>query len=88
LLVGQNRALRHLMFSVLMSLEIGISSAILRRRMAFISRIFTPGRDHFFLLGPRGTGKTLWSTHRYPRALRIDLLDPETLRCFPPGQSA
>jgi predicted AAA+ superfamily ATPase len=48
--------------------------------MAFISRIFTPGRDHFFLLGPRGTGKTLWSTHHYPRALRIDLLDPETLR--------
>lgn len=22
--------------------------------MAFISRFFTPGRDHFFLLGPRG----------------------------------
>ncbi len=39
-----------------------------------------PGRDHFFLLGPRGTGKTLWSTHHYPKALRIDLLDPETLR--------
>ena len=48
--------------------------------MAFIPRIFTPGRDHFFMLGPRGTGKTLWSTHHYPRALRIDLLDPETLR--------
>jgi predicted AAA+ superfamily ATPase len=61
-------------------LEIGINSAILRLRMAFIPRIFTPGRDHFFLLGPRGTGKTLWSTHHYPQALRIDLLDPETLR--------
>ena len=61
-------------------LEIGICSAILRPRMAFIPRFFTPGRDHFFLLGPRGTGKTLWSTHHYPRALRIDLLDPETLR--------
>ncbi|MBL9203566.1 MAG: ATP-binding protein [Opitutaceae bacterium] len=48
--------------------------------MAFIPRIFTPGREHFFLLGPRGTGKTLWSTRHYPRALRIDLLDPETLR--------
>ena len=48
--------------------------------MAFIPRIFMPGRDHFFLLGPRGTGKTLWSTHHYPTALRIDLLDPETLR--------
>jgi hypothetical protein len=61
-------------------LEIGISSAILRLRMAFIPRIFTPGRDPFFLLGQRGTGKTLWSTHHYPKALRIGLLDPETLR--------
>lgn len=48
--------------------------------MVFTARIFTPTRDHFFLLGPRGTGKTLWSVHHYPRALRIDLLDPETLR--------
>ena len=36
--------------------------------------------SHFFLLGPRGTGKTLWSIHHFPQALRIDLLDPETLR--------
>ena len=48
--------------------------------MAFIPRILAPGRDHFFLLGPRGTSKTLWSTHHYPQALRIDLLDPEKLR--------
>src|ERR1039458_960606 len=48
--------------------------------MAFIPRIFRPGPEHFFLLGPRGTGKTLWSTHQYPKALRIDLLEPETLR--------
>ncbi len=50
--------------------------------MEFIPRIFTPGESHFFLLGPRGTGKTLWTTHHYPDALRIDLLDPETLRLF------
>lgn len=50
--------------------------------MAFIPRIFVPGKDHFFLLGPRGTGKTLWAKHQYPNALRIDLLDPETLRSF------
>jgi acetylornithine/succinyldiaminopimelate/putrescine aminotransferase len=62
------------------ALEIGIRSAILRLRMAFIPRILAPGRDHFFLLGPRGTSKTLWSTHHYPQALRIDLLDPEKLR--------
>ncbi len=48
--------------------------------MEFVPRIFTSGRDHFFLLGPRGTGKTQWSLHQYPDALRIDLLDPETLR--------
>jgi uncharacterized protein len=64
-----------------MCLEIGIGSAVLRLRMAFIPRILMPGvSDHFFLLGPRGTGKTLWSPHHYPKALRIDLLDPETLR--------
>lgn len=50
--------------------------------MEFIPRIFTPNRGHFFLLGPRGTGKTLWSMRQYPHALRIDLLDPETLRLF------
>ena len=52
--------------------------------MAFTPRIFTPGRDHFFLLGPRGTGKTLWCAHEYPDALRIDLLDPAVLRQFSP----
>jgi uncharacterized protein len=63
-------------------LQNGNSNAILRRKMAFIPRIFNPGRDHFFLLGPRGTGKTLWCAHQYPDALRIDLLDPRTLREF------
>ncbi len=43
-------------------------------------RYFTPPIDHFFLLGPRGTGKS-WLTQRlYPDALRVDLLDPETIR--------
>jgi predicted AAA+ superfamily ATPase len=43
-------------------------------------RYFMPPADHFFLLGPRGTGKT-WLTQRlFPDALRIDLLDPETVR--------
>ena len=48
--------------------------------MDSISRYFIPPPDHFFLLGPRGTGKT-WMTRRlFPQALRIDLLEPETLR--------
>lgn len=48
--------------------------------MEYTLRFFKPPADHFFLLGPRGTGKT-WLTQRlFPDALRIDLLDPETLR--------
>ena len=50
--------------------------------MAFIPRILVPGKDHCFLLGPRGTGKTLWAKHQYPNALRVDLLDPENLRSY------
>jgi predicted AAA+ superfamily ATPase len=48
--------------------------------MAFIPRFLTCGKDHFFLLGPRGTGKTLWCANQFPNALRVDLLDPATLR--------
>lgn len=62
--------------------QIGGIVAIPRVVMAFISRVLNPGKDHFFLLGPRGTGKTAWCTHQYPDALRIDLLDPGTLRQF------
>lgn len=43
-------------------------------------RFLDPPADHFFLLGPRGTGKTWWTQRRYPDALRVDLLEPETLR--------
>jgi predicted AAA+ superfamily ATPase len=50
--------------------------------MVFIPRLLTAGRDHFFLLGPRGTGKTLWCAHEYPNALRVDLLDPAVLRRY------
>ena len=44
------------------------------------SRFFSPPADHFFLLGPRGTGKTWWTRQRYPDALRVDLLEPAVLR--------
>ena len=43
-------------------------------------RYFTSPADHYFLLGPRGTGKTWLTRLMFPDALRIDLLDPETLR--------
>lgn len=48
--------------------------------MAIVSRFLRHGPEHFFLLGPRGTGKTLWCGQEFPAALRIDLLDPATLR--------
>jgi uncharacterized protein len=50
--------------------------------MAFIPRLLATGRDHFFLLGPRGTGKTSWCAQQYPNALRIDLLNPAILRRY------
>ncbi|MFN0128114.1 MAG: AAA family ATPase [Verrucomicrobiales bacterium] len=34
----------------------------------------------FFRFGPRGTGKTWWTRAQFPDALRVDLLDPGTLR--------
>ncbi|MGB6450277.1 MAG: DUF4143 domain-containing protein [Steroidobacteraceae bacterium] len=50
--------------------------------MTFIPRVLTPGRDHFFLLGPRGTGKTSWCAQQYPDALRVDLLNPAVARRY------
>ena len=50
--------------------------AILRLIMEYLIRFLKAPADHFFLLGPRGTGKTSWTRHRFPRALRVDLLDP------------
>jgi uncharacterized protein len=50
--------------------------------MSFIPRFVRVGRDSFFLLGPRGTGKTSWCGHEYPDALRVDLLNPAVLRRY------
>jgi predicted AAA+ superfamily ATPase len=51
-------------------------------QVTFIQRLLPAGRDHFFLLGPRGTGKTSWCAHEYPDALRVDLLNPPVLRRY------
>jgi predicted AAA+ superfamily ATPase len=50
--------------------------------MEFIQRVLHTGKDHFFLLGPRGTGKTSWCTHEFRDALRVDLLNPAILRRY------
>jgi predicted AAA+ superfamily ATPase len=39
-------------------------------------RLLAPPAGHFFLLGPRGTGKSTWLRTTFPAALSIDLLDP------------
>ncbi|TXI37319.1 MAG: ATP-binding protein [Nitrosomonas sp.] len=50
--------------------------------MPTISRIFHAPEQSFFLLGPRGTGKSTWLHAHFPYALWIDLLDPELLRLY------
>jgi predicted AAA+ superfamily ATPase len=48
----------------------------------YIPRIINPPDDSYFLLGPRGTGKSTWLAHQYPDAIRIDLLLGEEERKF------
>jgi predicted AAA+ superfamily ATPase len=48
----------------------------------YIPRIMNPPSGSYFLLGPRGTGKSTWLRHQYPNALRIDLLFGEEERRF------
>ena len=51
--------------------------------MAVIRRFFRPqGGGHFFLFGPRGTGKSTWLRQNYRDALWIDLLAPEVQRDY------
>lgn len=48
----------------------------------YIPRILNPPKESYFLLGPRGTGKSTWLRHQYPSAVRIDLLLGEEERRF------
>lgn len=50
--------------------------------MQYVPRKVTPPRGSYFLLGPRGTGKSTWLAHHYPQAVRIDLLLGEEERRF------
>ena len=51
--------------------------------MSIINRLFVPPvRQSFFLLGPRGTGKSTLMEFLYPEATRIDLLLPDVLRSY------
>jgi len=48
--------------------------------MAQVKRFFQAPATHFFLFGPRGTGKSTWLRTAYPHALWVDLLQPEVHR--------
>lgn len=48
--------------------------------MPVVRRFFHPATGHYFLFGPRGTGKSTWLRHHYPVALWVDLLAPEVHR--------
>ena len=50
--------------------------------MSLINRFLNIPNESFFLLGPRGTGKSTWLEVSMPGALRIDLLDLATLRAY------
>lgn len=50
--------------------------------MNYISRIIDLPTQSFFLLGPRGTGKSTWLRQTLPEAHWIDLLSEETYQGF------
>jgi len=50
--------------------------------MAAIGRFFQEPRGHYFLFGPRGTGKSTWVRAQHADALVIDLLAPDVHRVY------
>ena len=50
--------------------------------MKHIKRFLKPPQQSFFLLGPRGTGKTTWIHDHFKDALWIDLLLPEEIQFY------
>ncbi len=50
--------------------------------MAIARTFFRPPPGHFFLFGPRGTGKSAWLQAALPEAVRVDLLAPAQQRQY------
>ncbi|MGB7977744.1 MAG: DUF4143 domain-containing protein [Chlamydiales bacterium] len=48
----------------------------------YTEREMRPSTESYFLLGPRGTGKSTWLLRHYPNAVRIDLLLGEEERRY------
>ena len=50
--------------------------------MKLTQRHFHPPTDHYFIFGPRGTGKSTWLRAHLPDAYIVDLLDDATYRQY------
>ncbi len=50
--------------------------------MHHVKRFLVPPKQSFFLLGPRGTGKTTWIREHFKDAIWIDLLLPEEVQFY------
>lgn len=59
-----------------------IAIRVYHEDMKYIPRKMVPPQGSYFLLGPRGTGKSTWLLHNYPDATRIDLLLGDEERKF------
>lgn len=50
--------------------------------MESVTRFFQDPGSHFFLFGPRGTGKSTWLKQQFPQAIWVDLLAPGEHRLY------
>lgn len=50
--------------------------------MEALKRNLSTSDESFFLLGPRGTGKSTWLKKMYPKAIVFDLLKPDVYRAL------
>jgi len=57
------------------SAECGIVVSKFGPNMELVTGFFPRPRSHFFVFGPRGTGKSVWTQQAFPDAPRIGLLD-------------
>lgn len=48
----------------------------------YIQRLVPKASQSFFLFGPRGTGKTTWVRHEFPKAHTINLLDESLFQSY------
>ncbi len=61
-------------------MQFGDANAILGLIMELLTRFLPLPKSSFFLFGPRGTGKTTWLRQRFPVAVFVNLLEPDTFR--------